>query len=444
MVGNIYRNIILLVILHTSFYGLSQGVFSTVSVNKSEVYVGEAVELTVSVFTPTWFTKGVDIGNIKVNGAFSVYFRSVSTSKSINGQTYAGVLLIYNLFPFEEEDIVVPSLTFEVESPALGGYKGITRKVQTKEKIISIKPKPIIENSEMWLVTGGLQVQERWMGNLKGIKVGDVLERSITRNATNTVAELIPPIIWDSIPNVSSYLTTPVVTTNKSKTSISATRKEAIKYLFEEEGEVQIPELEFEWWNPYQKKFLKRTLKGQTIVVAPNPNLGILKTIKDSLKTKVEQPPIEENSKNATSYFGLSLREFLTVVILLGILAYFIFQLVRKVWKVQSQKRRAYKNSELYAFRQFLKHSQNTKINTLIHILYQWLDHLDLSEPTLRAFAEKSSNKEVLLEIERMEEILREDGNILFSTSKSLWKRARSNYQKNQTVKRISNVWINP
>mgnify|MGYP000539152597 FL=1 len=86
---------------------------SSVSLSKNSVYVGEPVQVTVSVFTSTWFTKGVNPGNIKVNGAFTVYFRSLSTSKQVNGKTFAGVQLYFNVFPYENEPIEFPSLEIE-------------------------------------------------------------------------------------------------------------------------------------------------------------------------------------------------------------------------------------------------------------------------------------------------------------------------------------------
>ena len=64
--------LLMLLLVHSIF---AQHLTSSVSVNTSRVYVGEPVEVTVSVFTSTWFTAGVDIQNIKVNGAFTVPFR---------------------------------------------------------------------------------------------------------------------------------------------------------------------------------------------------------------------------------------------------------------------------------------------------------------------------------------------------------------------------------
>jgi hypothetical protein len=422
----------------------AQGVFSTISSNKSQVYVGEPVAITISVYTPTWFTQGVDIGNLTVNGAFTVYFRSVSTSRKIKGQTYAGIQFIYNVFPFEEQDIVIPALNFEVESPAIGDYKGIRRKVKSKEKVIKIKPTPADIDRDQWFVTGGMTVRENWKGNLKNVKVGDVLERSITRYTRNTVAELIPPIIWDSIPSVSMYSVRPNVNTNKTRTDISATRTDGVKYLFEEEGDIVLDDMEFSWWNPYQKKYLKRTIKGRTIKVQPNPDLGILKTIKDSLEVKQEVLIEEETEKVATTYFGLSLKQFLALLVVLGFVIYLFIRLSLKVRKILIRKWAAYRASEAYAFQKFLSDANSGNLNTTITALYHWISHLDLIEPTLRELASASKNEAFLSEIEAIEAALKDENISRVSINRKLWRQTRYNLMKIQKEAPLSHEWINP
>ena len=87
-----------------------------VSFNKGSVYVGEPIEVSVTVYSSTWFTEGVDPGNIKINGAYTVYFRSLSTSKKFGNKLYAGVTLFFNVFPYNEENVEFP---FLVESASL-------------------------------------------------------------------------------------------------------------------------------------------------------------------------------------------------------------------------------------------------------------------------------------------------------------------------------------
>jgi hypothetical protein len=158
-------------------------VFSEVRVNQSNPYVGQPVEVSLSIYTSTWFTQGVNFGNIKVNGAFTVFFRSVPSSKKVNGKNYSGVTAIYNVFPYDNKDVVFPSLEFTVETPREGDYKGVPVKVKTTERAIRVKSIPKGIESNTWLVANGLNISENWQGNEKSIKVGDVLERKVTRKA---------------------------------------------------------------------------------------------------------------------------------------------------------------------------------------------------------------------------------------------------------------------
>ena len=234
-------------------------VFSEVKVNRQSAYPGQPIEVSVGVYTSTWFTKGLIFGNIKVQGAFTVYFRSVSTNKTINGKTYAGVEAIYNVFPYAEKDLSFPSLEFTVETPKEGDYKGVPVKVKTQERQIQIKAIPPGFDRSTWLVANGLNLSESWQGDQQQIKVGEVLQRTVRRTAYGTVSELIPPIAWDSIEGVSLYPTRSEVRNEKTKTSIYAVRSEGVRYLFEKEGQVTLPAIELTWWNPSQQKLYKKT-----------------------------------------------------------------------------------------------------------------------------------------------------------------------------------------
>ena len=413
-------------------------------INKSSVYVGEPVEVSVSIFTSTWFTSGVNPGNIKVNDAFTVYFRSLSTSKQINGQTYAGVILYFNVFPYDDKDLIFPELEFTVETPNKGGYKGVKRVVKTPKRAIKVKSVPPGFNKNEWLVTSNMTVTDNWSGNMNEVKVGDVLERKITRNVAGIVSELVPPIVWDTITNVSLYPTRSSVDSKKTKTSISATRIDGIRYLFEKEGEVKIPEKVLTWWNPRAQKLFKRTLKGYTIVVKPNPDLGILESIRDSLQVSVPLKPTGIEKESATTILGLSLKQFLMLLAGLILVVYFLIRFLIKVYKNQKLKQEVYKTSEAYFFKEFLKSIGKEDSKQSLNALYAWIDRLQLQEPTIEYFVTTYGS-----------DTLQEDLNKIISsvnTSDSLqlnisaWKKARVLYLKRfKSVKAsVLKKWVNP
>ena len=74
---SVIRKYGLIILLHFIIGdGLAQGhLFSEVSINRSSVYVGQPVEVTVSVFTSTWFTSGVEPGNQFFSPAVKKWFQ---------------------------------------------------------------------------------------------------------------------------------------------------------------------------------------------------------------------------------------------------------------------------------------------------------------------------------------------------------------------------------
>ncbi|WKK66652.1 hypothetical protein [Lutimonas zeaxanthinifaciens] len=454
MVATIKNSIIslFLVFVTGNILGQSQ-VLSEIKVNKGSAYVGEPVQVSVGIYTSTWFTSGVNFGNIKVNGAFTVYFRSVSVNKQIKGKNYAGVEAIYNVFPYDEEDLVFPSLELIVETPNEGDYKGIKRTVKTKERAIVIKGIPKGFDKENWLVSSNVYVNESWKGNIKSIKVGDVIERSISRKASGTVAELIPPIVWDSIESVSLYPTRPDIATNKSKTAISSARTESVRYLFEKEGTVDLPEITVNWWNPRQQKLYKKTIPGKSIEVLPNPDLGMLESVRDSLLIASPALSDEKIEKSQAKILGLTVKEFLTYLGIGILLLLFLYKALR--WLLITKglltriknNRKAYLESEKFHFKIFLSEVAKKDSKSSLNALYKWIDHLELNEPTLSYFANRYGSREFIKALNSYDS---EKISIIVSADEI--KKARTNYLKgkvNNPEKHTSQgkkplQWINP
>ena len=415
--------------------------------NKSSVYVGEPVEVQISIFTSTWFTSAVNPGNIKVNDAFTVYFRSLSTSKQINGQTYAGVVLYFNVFPYNDNDLVFPSLEFTVETPDKGGYKGIKRVVKTPERKLKVKPIPPGFDKDKWLVTTNLSVSDQGLGNIKEVKVGDVLERRISQKVAGTVSELIPPIVWDSIPNVSIYPMRSEVENQKTKTYISASRVDGLRYLFEKEGEVILPEMELSWYNPRTKKLYKRTLKETKLRVLPNPDLGMLETMKDSLQVAVVDTGEKEAEEEASmTILGLTLKEFLIGLFLLLIIIYLGSKLIPRAAKYLKRRKEAYRKSEAFYFKNFTSSLDSPDQNKTINSLYQWIDQVKLNPPTVENFVDKYGQGILEGDIDRLGKYINGEKGAAIRFNKNNWVQARERLLKEQkAIKSTTSVdWVNP
>ncbi|UZD21841.1 hypothetical protein [Algoriphagus halophytocola] len=441
-IGKLLSFCLILGMLLVSMDTNAQRLWSQVALNRSSTYVGQPVEVKISVYTSTWFTTGLDLGNIKVNGAFTVYFRPVSISIQQDGKTFPGVQLIYHVFPYTDKDIIFPALDIEVESPAEGDYKGKKHIVKTEEKPIKVKPIPSKFSTNEWLVADGLSVTENWSGDRNKVKVGDVLERTISRTAAGTVSQLIPPIAWDSISNVGLYPSRSEVADQKTKTSISSSRIERMRYLFEKEGEVIIPELVFTWYNPYRNQLYKRTLKEVKIQVAPNPDLGVLASVRDSLALQQEELAVEEAEEDQPlTILGMSPEKFAVVLLVAILFLVILVKLLRRSIHSFQQRRQAYLISEEFHFNEFKKASKSNSQRTIVAKLYRWLDALELEEPSAEFFAKRYGSEALQSQVSTMEARW-SSGKQFENMNLSDWASAREKYL-HRGVK-VDSGWINP
>lgn len=406
----------------------ANNIMTRVYFSKTKAYINEPIQVSIQIYTPTWFTEGVDIGNIKIDGAFSVYFRSVSTSKTIKGQTWAGVELIYHIFPYEAKTLEFPQLEFDVYSPVPGDYKGVLQHVKTRKYHLHIRPAPDKHQSD-WLVTHRLRVYDSWNGKKQSVKVGEILTRTITQKASGTVAELIPPFVWDTLEAVSLYPRTPSVHNYKTKTYISARRTDQAVYLFEKEGTITIPPHTTYYWNPYSKQLNKKIIPAYEVDVLPNPNLTILTSIKDSLE-KLNQTDSTIVNEEPPSFFESHKKDLIYVSIGIGggWLAYkILFAIISRMIRLLKR----YGKSEKYYFQKYLFASSEQKA---LNALYHWLDFIRFKETTLDAFLAKYTMHSSF-------------ENFSALNNKRTMRKARRQFLKEQALGTANNNrkdWINP
>lgn len=432
------------------FASFSQNIIAYINLNTNEAYIGQPVRLTISVYTSTWFTAGIDLGNIKIDDALTVSFRSVSNSKTFSGKKYAGVSFYYNVFPTKDGKITIPSLSINIESPKPGDYKGLKRTVKTKPKYLNVLPIPLGYDPNKWLVATYLSVTQKWSMPLNNIKVGDVLQRTINRSAGGTLSEFIPATIYDSISGVSLYPRRAKVNTNKSKTAISSSRSETINYLFEKEGDVILPSMEYIYYNAGNKKFYKKRIDSVFIQVKPNPDLSMLASIKKSLqKDSIETAEIEEKP---FLIFGVTPKIFIKYMIIglatLLVLIYLIKHLVAYI----KHKHRSYLQSESFAFNQVKKALKDKDYFAFTGTSHVWLKKLNPEFESLQDLAKYTNSNVLQQALEQVTHSIfnkeKTQDTVFYSKLLHAITETRNSYLKHQSHKTKSviksNIWLNP
>ena len=444
------KGYILLFFVLVSFSAISQKLISYVTISPNNAYIGQPVQLKVSVYTTTWFTSGIDVGNIQIDGALTVYFRSVSMSQEFDGVRYSGVDFLYNVFPTNEGEITIPSLSINVESPKDGDYKGIKHIINTKLKTFTVKAVPLGYNPNNWLVATRLNISEKWSASLKDVKVGDVIQRTIKRTVGGTLSEFIPETEWDSINSVSIYPKRAIVNTHKSKTAVSASRTETVNYLFENEGEIIIPSIEYLYWNSYNKKFYHKQIDSVIINVKPNADLAMLASIKKSLQ-KEQEDIIEEEKDSPFLILGMTLKEFTKYLIFTIFSVFILVIILRKLIRVYIKNRAKKLQSEAYAFRKVIKAIKNNNYFYFIKQINFWLQKLSTKPISYTDFTNKYGTEELKNILIEMNEAYFKNHAVCnrdsFQKLNKAMIKSRKNYfiqQKNSEKLSKNNDWLNP
>ena len=345
--------------------------FATASLNTTEVYPEQPIKVTITVLTETWFTQPLDFETVTVSNAFVIPFkRTQSGIHHINNKQYAGLEFFFLVYPYASGNYQFPEVRINVETPPVGGYKGQNITVNTKPKEFTVMDIPEDFKGAKWFMAKNVRLSERWSKPLEEVKVGDVFERSITINAAGTLPAFIPELQLQETEFATIYPQEPELNDNRTRHDVNGVRVEKNLYLFEKEGSYKIPPVKVEWWNPYARRMYYKELEATNITVKPNPDLGILLSVKDSLNAT--ETVIEANSdKGPRLWFGLIWWEFVLVCTGILILIVLLIRLVTYVTKWVLKKRHHYLVSEKYFLSKIDTHMDaKEKINAV----YAWLD----------------------------------------------------------------------
>jgi hypothetical protein len=346
--------------------------FARIEVSRSSVYVQESFRVTITVMTPSWFTAPPEFSNLQIPEAFILPFdQTVPRMFTIGKKQYAGIQFYYIVFPYKSGRFTVPPFPIQVTGPPEGSAVSQKWKLRTREIPFTVKAVPASVQAGDWLVAKNVFVSESWNKSLTHLKVGDVLERTDLIDARGTLPQFIPPFPLDSIDWASEYPRDPVLRDERNDEDVNGSRTQKTIYLLEKAGDFIVPALNVRWWNPRQERMFSKPTRPIRIHIYDNKNLGILKTLTDSLSAKPQQSNAEVNAGGKKMLglpwylFSMFLLDGLLCLIVVFILSNHITDIIRK-------KMIDYRSSEKYWFTQFIKSKNGPRL--VLDQFYAWWD----------------------------------------------------------------------
>jgi len=352
--------------------------FVQTEMDRRTVYAQQPFKVTINVLTATWYTAPLEFDNLQIPNAFIMPFdKTMPGMFTIKGDKYAGLTFYYIVFPYKEGHYTLPPINIVATTPPVGDYKAV--KVDVKMQPLSYIVKPVPKNftGDNWFVAKDVSIGERWNKSLRKLKVGDVITRTITLDAKGTLPQFIPELKADSLEWSGVYPQPATLTDTRDEYDANGQRVQSVTYLLEKEGNFTFPPSTIEWFNPVNGRVYKRSTPLVKIHVAANPNLGILKTAKDSLKATLPVKATINIKKGPYLIDGIAWYYFALYSLAALCILWFIITLVIKVVKELYRRRQIYLVSEDYWFHKFNRSSD--EFRTLLKNLYAWWDRLPVS-----------------------------------------------------------------
>jgi hypothetical protein len=363
----------------TLFTNAQVNCFVQTEMDRNSVYAQQPFRITITVLTATWYTAPLQFENLQIPNAFIMpFYRTVPGMFTVKGKQYAGLQFYYIVFPYKAGHYNLPAINIVAETPPVGGFKGEKINVITQPLSYIVKPIPKSFTGDDWFVAKDVSISETWNKPLAKLKVGDVIYRTISIDAKGTLPQFIPDLNTDSLTWAGVYPQQAVLTDKRDEYDANGNRTQVITYLLEKEGDFILPATHITWFNPTSVHIYNRYTSNIKIHVSANPNLGILKTLKDSLNAKASITVITHVKKGPYLIYGIIWYYFVLYCLGAICVCYFIINILLKFYNHLNNKHKAYLISEKYWFSRFTK--SPTKLPELLKNLYAWWDRFPIPD----------------------------------------------------------------
>lgn len=345
--------------------------FGTVQFNRSSVVQGQALVMTLSVYTNTWFNEAPNFGDFQIPGAIIVpIMNEVPNSQLDIGSTrFFGISKRYLVYPLLEGSTATPDLEIVVYTPDQGDYKAKKRVVKVKSKSVNVRAVP----EEAQFTASSVRVRQKWSSSKDTLLQGDLLERKITITAQGTQAALISPSPAFENDKLSVYPGKPELQNKQRGTSNTAIRTEQFKYLISGEGEVVLPSIALIYYDFERGKLDTVKVEGRTITANKNDNLEFMLSMQDSLAQVSKAIEEAEVEREPWSFWGLNAWQWALIVLGLSVLIRALIPVVQKIKQREKAKAAEKRASEAFLFDELKTQCSNKDKVGMINAYYRWL-----------------------------------------------------------------------
>lgn len=333
-----------------------------VAVDPPRVVVGQSATLRVEVLVPNFMTKPPELPDFQVRNAVTRQLRSLNINDQHDGNSYAGVRFEFAIYPQEPGSYAVGgqkiTVHYAAEPPATRDAELELPRIEFAAFIPDAAAglRPFVAASK-------LTVEQTVQRSSDQLKTGDSVTRTVTINAEETPAMLLPPQMFVAIDGLALYPAQPQLTDQRDGRTdlLKSTRADSATYMLQQPGDYVLPAIDVSWWNVSEQK--------------------IEHTHLEAVPLRVMGTPVQPVSGTAARWnwdrlVDLAADHWLLAIIVLVLFAGLAWIAPRAVTAIaarQRQRREAYLRSEAWSFDRFRNAVRAGRADAVYFTLLDWL-----------------------------------------------------------------------
>lgn len=281
--------------------GNQQDIFVDVEATPTDPYVQAQILYTVKIYSR------VDIARASINEPEQpdAVVEKLGDDKTYQTQV-AGVDYVvterrYAMFPQKSGKFTIAPLvlTAEVLAQSRSGFNGLfgstvtrTKRASSKAITLTVRPAPASFTGRHWLAAEQLDLAEEWSGDLRNLKPGEPVTRTLTLQAKGSTVGQLPELQQAAVEeSIKHYPDQPVLQEQKNADGLLAKRQEKIALIPSKPGEFKLPAIEIPWFNTRTGRMEVARIPETTLQVSAAASSTATEAGKGVAKSNVETQP---------------------------------------------------------------------------------------------------------------------------------------------------------
>lgn len=243
-----------------------------IRVPETTAWTGQRLKVYVELRSKGSFSGAPSFSLPRIPRAMLVKLGSpVVSSRDIEGESHFVQTHEFALFSQQSGTVEIPA--FEVRFSSREGFSGEAGEIRalTQARKVEIRRPPGSEGLGFLVTTPRLEISETWDPPPGPAKIGDLFKRTIVQKADQVTGMALAPAPSRAPAGFRIYPKHPEISDNTERGDFSAERSDTLTYVAREPGDLLIPAIRYDWWNPESERLESKTLPAVRLAVAAPP-----------------------------------------------------------------------------------------------------------------------------------------------------------------------------